>query len=288
MISYVNGLGMDFGLWVEPEMVNPNSDLYRAHPDWAMHFPDRPRTEARNQLLLNLARDDVKEYVFSFLDKLVSENNIAFLKWDYNRNWSQPGWPEAALSDQKKLWVTYVQNLYQILDRLRAKHPKLEIESCSGGGGRVDLGILRRVDEVWTSDNTEAYDRLRIQEGFSFPYTAKIMMAWVTDVPNMNGRSTPLKYRFLVAMMGSLGIGSNLNKWSQEDFGLATQMVTYYKSVRKTVQEGNLYRLFLAAGGRPHRQPVRLEGRQAVGLVRVLALSAIRQAGSHDLPQGTG
>lgn len=243
LISYVNGLGMDFGLWVEPEMVNPDSDLYRAHPDWAMHFDNRPRTEARNQLLLNLARDEVRDYVFGFLDKLVTENNIAFLKWDYNRNWSEPGWPEAAPADQKKIWVKYVQNLYDILDRLRARHPKLEIESCSGGGGRIDLGILRRVEQVWTSDNTEAYDRLRIQEGFSFPYTTKIMMAWVTDVPNMNGRSTPLKYRFLVAMMGSLGIGSNLNKFTDADTQLATQLIGYYKSIRQTVQEGKLYRL---------------------------------------------
>jgi alpha-galactosidase len=265
LISYVNGLGMDFGLWVEPEMVNPNSDLYRAHPDWAMHFPDRPRTEARNQLMLNLARDDVKEYVYGFLNKLATDNNIAFFKWDYNRNWSQPGWPEAPIGDQKKIWVRYVQNLYEILDRLRAAHPKLEIESCSGGGGRVDLGILKRVDQVWTSDNTEAYDRLKIQEGFSYPYTTKVMMAWVTDVPNMNGRSTPLKYRFLVAMMGSLGIGANLNKWSQEDFGLATEMVAYYKSVRQTVQEGKLYRLFSPREGDfTANQYVAQDGSQAV------------------------
>ena len=265
LISYVNGLGMEFGLWVEPEMVNPDSDLYRAHPDWAMHFPNRPRTEARNQLVLNLARDDVKEYVFTFLDKLASENNIAFFKWDYNRNWSEPGWPEAPLADQKKLWVRYTQNLYEILDRLRAKHPKLEIESCSGGGGRIDMGILRRVDQVWTSDNTEAYDRLRIQEGFGFAYTTRVMMAWVTDVPNMNGRSTPLKYRFLVSMMGSLGIGANLNKWSQEDFGLAATMVNYYKSVRKTVQEGKLYRLFSPReGDLTSNQYVSEDGRQSV------------------------
>ena len=265
LISYVNSLGMDFGLWVEPEMVNPDSDLYRAHPDWAMHFPDRPRTEARNQLLLNLARDDVKEYVYGFLNKLASENNIAFFKWDYNRNWSQPGWPEAAPADQKKIWVQYVRNLYEILDRLRAAHPKLEIESCSGGGGRVDLGIMRRVDQVWTSDNTEAYDRLRIQEGFSNAYTTKVMMAWVTDVPNMNGRSTPLKYRFLVAMMGSLGIGANLNRWSQEDFGLATKMIEYYKSVRQTVQEGNLYRLFSPReGDLTANQYVSQDGKQSV------------------------
>ena len=119
----------------------------------------------------------------------------------------------------------------------------MEIESCSGGGGRVDLGILQRVEQVWPSDNTDAYDRLRIQEGFSQAYTTKVMMAWVTDVPNMNGRTTPLKYRFLVAMQGSLGIGANLNKWASQDFDLASTMVTYYKSIRKTVQEGKLYRL---------------------------------------------
>ena len=243
LISRVHELGMDFGIWVEPEMVNPNSDLYRQHPDWAMHFEGRPRTEARNQLLLNLARDDVRDYVFKWLDDLVSKNDIAFLKWDYNRNWTEPGWPEVSTDQQKKIYVRYTQNLYDIIDRLRKKHPKLEIESCSGGGGRVDLGILRRVEQVWTSDNTEAFDRLTIQQGFTYAYTPHIMMAWVTDVPNMNGRSVPLSYRFLVAMQGSLGIGSNLNKWQQEDFALAKQMVAYYKSIRATVQNGDLYRL---------------------------------------------
>ncbi len=126
---------------------------------------------------------------------------------------------------------------------MRAKHPDLEIESCSGGGGRVDLGILRYVDEFWTSDNTEAFDRLRIQEGFSEAYAAKLMSAWVTDVPNMNHRSTPLKYRFLVAMQGALGIGANLNKWSEEDTTLARNMIALDKRIRNTVQFGNLYRL---------------------------------------------
>ena len=265
LIQQVNGLGMEFGLWVEPEMVNADSDLYRAHPDWAMHFPGRPRTEARNQMLLNLARADVKEYVFQFLDKLATDNNIAFFKWDYNRNWSEPGWPEAAPADQKKIWVQYVLNLYEILDRLRAKHPKLEIESCSGGGGRIDLGILKRVEQVWPSDNTEAYDRLRIQEGFSQAYSTRVMMAWVTDVPNMNGRSTPLKYRFLVAMQGSLGIGSNLNKMSPEDTALSAKMIAYYKSVRDTVQEGKLYRLFSPMeGDLTANQYVSEDGKQAV------------------------
>ncbi len=250
VIDRVHSLGMDFGIWVEPEMVNPDSQLYRKHPDWVMNFPGRPRTEARNQLVLNLAREDVKQYVFDVLDKLVSENDIAFLKWDYNRNWSEPGWPEAPLSDQKKIWVQYVWNLYDIMDRLRAKHPNLEIESCSGGGGRVDLGILRRAEEVWPSDNTDALDRLSIQYGFTQAYPPGIMMAWVTDSPNgYDHRAIPLKYRFLVAMNGSLGIGGDLNRWSDEDNALAKKLTEYYKQIRQTIQRGDLYRLLFSPEG---------------------------------------
>ena len=192
LITKVNALGMDFGLWVEPEMVNPDSDLYRAHPDWVMNFPGRPRSELRNQLILNMAREDVREYIFGVLDKLASTYKIRYFKWDMNRIFAEPGWPEAPIDRQRELWVKYVWNYYDIMKRLREKHPGLEIESCSGGGGRIDLGVLSYVDEVWTSDNTEAFDRLRIQEGFSQAYAAKFMSAWVTDVPNMNGRSTPL------------------------------------------------------------------------------------------------
>lgn len=244
LIDHVNGLGMDFGLWVEPEMVNADSDLYRKHPDWVIHFQDRPRSELRNQMVLNLARADVRDYIFGFLDRLASEYNIRYFKWDMNRAISEPGWPEAGPIDERKLWVDYVRNLYDIIDRLRAKHPKLEIESCSGGGGRIDLGILQRVDEVWPSDNTEAFDRLRIQEGFTMAYAPKIMSAWVTDVPNMNGRSAPLVYRFLVMMQGALGVGANLNKWTDQDAATATRMIALYKRIRPTVQLGDLYRLF--------------------------------------------
>ncbi|HLK05314.1 MAG TPA: alpha-galactosidase [Candidatus Acidoferrum sp.] len=243
LIKKVKSLGMDFGIWVEPEMINPDSDLYRKHPDWAMHFDGRPRTEARNQLILNLARDDVRDYIFQWLDDLVSKNDIAFLKWDYNRNFTEPGWPEVPVEQQKNIYVKFTNNLYDILDRLRKKHPALEIESCSGGGGRVDLGILRYTEEVWPSDNTEAFDRLTIQQGFTYAYTPHIMMAWVTDVPNFNGRSVSLPFRFLTAMQGSLAVGSNLNHWQEEDFSLAKKMIAYYKSVRATVQNGSLYRL---------------------------------------------
>jgi alpha-galactosidase len=243
LIDHVNSLGMDFGLWVEPEMVNANSDLYRKHPDWVMNFPGRPRSELRNQMILNLARDDVKQYLFGVLNKLASEYNVRYFKWDMNRAFTEPGWPEAAPGDQRKLWVAYTRNLYDIIDRLRKEHPKLEIESCSGGGGRIDLGILQRVDEVWPSDNTEAFDRLRIQEGFSMAYAPKIMSAWVTDVPNMNQRSVSLQYRFLVAMQGALGVGANLNKFSDADSETSRQMIAVYKRIRPTIQTGDLYRI---------------------------------------------
>jgi len=265
LIEYVNSLGMDFGLWFEPEMVNPASDLYRLHPDWVMNFPGRPRSEARNQLILNMAREDVKRHILDVLEKMLSENNIKFIKWDMNRHFAEPGWPEVPRPEQKEIWVSYVRSVYDIMDRLRAKFPNLEIQSCSGGGGRVDLGILERVNEVWTSDNTEAFDRLRIQEGFSFAYAPKIMSAWVTDVPNLNGRSTPLKFRFLVAMQGALGIGADLSKWSEEDFKLATEMVSFYKAVRATVQEGNLYRLSSPReGDLTANEYVSADGKQAV------------------------
>ncbi len=250
LIDKVHALGMDFGLWVEPEMVNPDSTLYRAHPDWVLNFPGRPRTEGRNQLVLNLARPDVRAYVYNFLDKLLTDNDIAFLKWDYNRNWSEPGWPAAPLAEQKEVYVKYVRNLYGILAELRAKHPKVEIESCSGGGARVDLGILRYTDEVWPSDNTDPFDRLRIQNGFSYAYSPGLMMAWVTDSPNwMNHRSTSLEYRFLSSMQGSLGIGADLNKWTPEDLATAKTMVAQYKQLRATVQDGSLYRLVSPLGG---------------------------------------
>lgn len=250
LIDKVHSLGMDFGLWVEPEMVNPDSDLYRKHPDWVLNFTGRPRSEGRNQLVLNLARPDVREYVFQFLDKLLTENDIAFLKWDYNRNWSEPGWPAVVPEDQKKVYIDFVRNLYSVLRDLRAKHPNVEIESCSGGGSRVDLGILRYTDEAWPSDNTDAFDRLLIQDGFTYAYAPGVMMAWVTDSPTwVNHRTLSLEYRFLSSMQGSFGIGANLNNWKAEDFETARKMVAQYKEIRKTVQRGSLYRLISPQNG---------------------------------------
>lgn len=250
LIEKVHALGMDFGLWVEPEMVNPDSDLYRKHPDWVLSFPGRPRTEQRNQLVLNLARSDVRDYIEGVLDRLLTENDIAFLKWDYNRNWSEPGWDQVPVAEQRRVYVEFVHNLYSILADLRKKHPALEIESCSGGGGRVDLGILHYTDEVWPSDNTDPFDRLSMQDGFSYAYTPQIMMAWVTDSPHwLNGRSTSLTYRMLSSMQGSLGIGANLNHWTSEDFATAKRLIAAYHSVQPTIVRGDLYRLLSPLDG---------------------------------------
>jgi alpha-galactosidase len=252
LIDRVHALGMDFGLWVEPEMVNPDSDLYRKHPDWVLNFPGRPRSEQRNQMVLNLARQDVHEYVLGFLDKILNENNIAFLKWDYNRNWSEPGWDQLPPAEEKRVYVEFTRNLYAILAELRRRHPNVEIESCSGGGGRVDLGIMRYTDEVWPSDNTDPFDRLSIQDGFTYAYTPQVMMAWVTDSPHTlerQTRITSLQYRMLSSMQGSLGIGANITKWTPEEMATAKRLIAAYHEVQPTIVQGDLYRLISPRDG---------------------------------------
>lgn len=243
LIDKVQALGMTFGLWVEPEMVNPDSDLYRAHPDWVIHFPTRKRTVARNQLILNFARTDVQDYILDKLDKLLAENAIAFIKWDMNRNVSEPGWPNAP-GDPRELWVRYVQGLYRVWGTLRERHPDVIWQSCSGGGGRADLGILRLADQIWVSDNTEATARLAIQEGFSHIFPANTMEAWVTDA---DAAHVPLEFRMHVSMCGSLGIGGDLLKWTADERKIAAGCVALYKQIRHIVQFGDVYRLRSAA-----------------------------------------
>jgi alpha-galactosidase len=242
LIKRVHEVGMRFGIWVEPEMVNPDSDLYRAHPDWVYHQPHRRRTEIRNQLVLNLARPDVAEWMHRRLDDLLSANEIDFIKWDMNRPFTEAGHPGA--DDPDRLWFDHVRNLYRVIDRLRADHPALRIESCSSGGGRVDFGILRRTDQVWTSDNTDAPDRIAIQEGFAQVYPARVMGAWVTDSPNpFTRRETPLDFRFHVAMAGVLAIGGDLHRWSEAELERGAELVADYKRVRPTVQHGTRHPL---------------------------------------------
>ncbi len=242
MIRQINDLGMDFGIWVEPEMVNPNSDLYRAHPDWALSTPHRTAHLGRHQLVLNFAREDVKEYTLSWMDRLLSENNIRFIKWDMNRYVSEAGWSAVAPDKQRELRIRYVYNLYDIIRALREKHPEVVFETCSGGGGRANLGILSLTDQIWTSDNTDPGDRLFIQWGYSHAFPAKTMVNWVTD-SEWHEKTTSLKFRFHVAMAGNLGIGNDLHRWNEEEKRLAADMVRTYKSVRHIIQLGDQYRL---------------------------------------------
>lgn len=244
LIERVHALGMEFGLWVEPEMVNPDSDLYRAHPEWVIHFPQRDRTQARNQLILNFAREDVQAYIIDKLDALLRDHNIAFIKWDMNRNVTEPGW-QTTEHDPRELWVRYVEGVYRVWGTLRERHPQVIWQSCSGGGGRADLGILRLADQIWVSDNTEASARLSIQEGFSQVFPANTMEAWVTDA---NEHHLSMTFRFHVSMCGSLGVGGHLVKWSEADRTEAARCIALYKEVRHVIQFGDQYRLYPAQG----------------------------------------
>ena len=239
LINEVHKLGMKFGLWVEPEMVNPDSDLYRQHPDWVLHFPGRERSEARNQLVLDFGRPEVVAHIFSVLDQLLADYDIAFLKWDMNRYATEPGSMAG-----KAIWQKHVAAVYSLMDRLRKNHPSVDIQSCSGGGGRVDLGMLGRTDQVWPSDNTDAFDRLDIQEGFSLVYPARCMEAWVTDSPqHYTRRPSPLALRFDVSMRGALGIGSRLNELDEAELAEYASFIAFYKQIRHVVQTGTMYRL---------------------------------------------
>jgi len=194
--------------------------------------------------VLNLARPDVAEWMLATLDRLLTEHPIEFIKWDMNRPFSEPGWPARAGHDPERVWTDHVRSLYAVIDQLRAAHPGVDFESCSGGGGRVDLGILRRVEQVWPSDNTDAWDRVKIQEGFTQVYPAQVMTAWVTDSPNfLTGRELPLSFRFHVAMAGALGVGGDLPRWTDAELAEAAELIAVYKDIRPVIQRGRLYRL---------------------------------------------
>jgi len=246
LISEVNRLGMDFGLWIEPEMVNPNSELYRSHPDWVIHFPTRPRSEARNQLILNMAKIEVQDYVLQAVSKLLQENDILFIKWDMNRNISEPGWQDAP-GDPRELYVRYIQGLYYVWGELRRRFPNVIWQSCSSGGGRADVGILHYADQIWVSDNTEATARLRMQEGFSHIFPASTMEAWVTDSAQ---DLVNLEFRFHVSMFGSLGVGAHLLHWDEQEKETAARCIRMYKKIRPIVQQGEQYWL-----RSPHASP---------------------------------
>ena len=240
LINNVNKLGMDFGLWFEPEMVNPDSDLFRKHPDWAYHYDTRTAHTLRHQLVLNMTRKDVQEYIFECMDEMLTNHNIKYIKWDMNRPLSETG--AENLTCPQELWLRHTEAVYDIVDRLKEKHPDVAIESCSSGGGRSDYGALLHFDQVWTSDNTDSIDRMMMQKWFTYLRPTKAMRAWVTDI-NWYNSPMSLDFRFNIAMQGSLGVGGNLTKYSKEDLAIGKKNVKLYKEFRHLVQFGDLYRI---------------------------------------------
>ncbi|MEV0715238.1 alpha-galactosidase [Asanoa sp. NPDC050611] len=237
-VSAVRARGLEFGLWVEPEMVNPRSALYAAHPDWVYQADGRPLTTIRNQYLLDLGRREVFEFVRSTLDSLLGSYPIAYLKWDFNRPRTEADRSVADLDG------AHVRNLYRVLDHLRAAHPAVTIEGCAAGGARVDLAMGARTDVLWPSDNTAPLDRLRIQHGFLSAFAPHLMSSWVTDANGMfDERSRSLAFRFVLASAGVLGIGADITKWTAEQRAEAASWVARYKEVRDVVTGGVVHRI---------------------------------------------
>lgn len=237
LIDAVKAEGMKFGLWFEPEMVNPLSDLYKEHPEWIYHFDNVISDTSRGQYVLNITLPEVKYYILKMFETLLSNHDIAYIKWDANRPISQS-------SNSKQIWHNHILAVYEIVDKIKAVYPDVIIEACASGGGRVDYGALSHFDDFWTSDNTDALDRLTIQDSYSYIYPIKAMRAWVTDCPNfLSKRVIPIKFRFHSAMMGTLGIGSNILKVTDDESVIYKEMISQYKEIRHIVQEGDFYRL---------------------------------------------
>jgi len=231
LIAHVKSLGMDFGLWVEPEMVSPESDLYRAHPDWCLHTPGRERPTMRGQLALDMARAEVRDYLFERLDALLREDDIAYLKWDHNRDLfpSAPG---------------QAGGFYALLDRLSAAHPKVEIESCSSGGGRIDFGVLSRVHRVWPSDNNDAIERLRIIPAWSQFLPLEVLGSHVGPSPNpITGRRLAMDFRAKVAVFGHMGVEADPVRMTDTERACLAAHIALYKAWRGVLHRGALWRL---------------------------------------------
>lgn len=239
----INDLGMAFGLWFEPEMVSEDSDLYRAHPDWTIQISGRGHTYSREQLVLDLSKQEVCDYLIEAVSAVLESAPISYVKWDMNRNITNI--PEHQANHEKhEFYHRYILGLYQVLEELNQRFPDILFESCSGGGGRNDLGMLYYMPQAWASDNTDAIGRLSIQEGTGLIFPAVSVGSHVSAVPNhQTGRVTPLATRGHVAMLGNLGYELDLHALPERKLEQIAQQVETYKSIRKTVQFGDYYRL---------------------------------------------
>jgi len=240
----IESLGMVIGLWVEPEMVSRNSKLFEKHPDWCLHIPGRPVAEGRKQLILDLTREEVQEFIIKTLDGILSSAPISYVKWDMNRYLANVASISLSAQRQKELYHRYVLGLYRVLEEVTAAHPDVLFEGCSGGGGRFDLGILYYMPQYWTSDNTDAISRLKIQYGTSMIFPPVSMGAHVSAVPNHQvGRITPLQTRADVAFGGNFGYELDINELNEEDSEQIRRQISFYKRHRNLIQFGRFIRL---------------------------------------------
>lgn len=244
LIEQVNAMGMKFGIWIEPEMVNEDSDLYRAHPDWAYSAPNRDPMMGRNQLVLDMSREDVRDYLYNCIADLLSKHHIEYVKWDMNRSLADVYSYRLPRERQGEVSHRFVLGVYDLMDRLTRNFPDVLLEGCAGGGGRFDPGILYYSPQIWCSDDTDPIERLKIQYGTSFGYPVSTMGAHVSASPNhQTGRSTSLKTRGVVAMSGTFGYELDLNTLTDEEKEEVKGQISDFKKYYWLIQQGLYYRL---------------------------------------------
>lgn len=244
LVDEVNKLGMKFGIWFEPEMISPDSELYKAHPDWAIQIKGRPLTLCREQYVLDYSRKEVRDYVYSMMKKILDSANIEYIKWDMNRQLTEVGSATLPAERQRELWHRYVLGVYDLMDRLTTDYPHILLENCSGGGARFDPGMLYYSPQIWCSDDTDAIERLKIQHGTSMCYPCLAMGAHVSDCPNHTvGRNTPFKTRGHVAMVGTFGYELDVTRIPQEDRDAIPAQIKEFNKFNKLVRTGDHYRI---------------------------------------------
>lgn len=238
--------GMMFGLWVEPEMANPDSELYRNHPDWFIHAANRPASQSRNQVILNLARDEIRDWIIDWLDELIESCKLDYLKWDMNRYIGENGWPDAPIEDRQSLSIRYTRNLLAIWKHLNEKYPDVLFENCASGGGRSDFGMVPYADRINRSDNADPVDVMVLHEGFSMLFVPKTAGGAGNIAParhHIHNRLTPLRFRIRWGMTGSMSIGVNLLTADQEELEILKQAITDFKQRRGDLQDAYVYRI---------------------------------------------
>lgn len=244
LVEKIKKMGMKFGLWFEPEMVSEDSELYRTHPEWAIQIPSRKPIRSRYQLVLDMTNPDVREYLFNSISKILRSAGISYVKWDMNRSICDHFTPCLSADDQGEISHRYVLGLYELLERLTSEFPDVLFEGCSGGGGRFDAGMLYYCPQIWCSDDTDAYERTKIQYGTSFFYPVSAVGSHISAVPNhQTGRTTPIETRAVTAMAGSFGYELDLNTLSDSEKQEVRKQITRFKKYGRLIHNGLYYRL---------------------------------------------